>query len=261
MKFKLLFFLFINSNVYSLYFYDITIFVSPSFWEKFKNEFEIKKYFSQTLIDVNNIMMYTEIQFNINNIIIFEKHCDYIEIFKNSTLMIEEFDKFVQKDVFKHLKSDHYSLFTFDSLSSLGIATLGRMCNVDGTSVISIQHEREHMAKVFTHELAHSIGVKHDYMYGDSGCKEFDEVCIMFPFYLPEYAPTKFSIRSIHYIQNWKTKSSCHKFKKNKKATKLIYFSHFIENYNFPTKCVKPKRIFLNKNLNLNYFLNYNYIY
>lgn len=250
------------TNVNCHFFYDLTIVIAPSFWEKFNEKIKIQNYFSLIIKDVNEIMSPVNIQFNIKNILIFEKTCDYINVHQNSTLMIEEFEKFIL-NINVYIKSDHYSLFTFDGLSSLGIANLGRMCHTDGTSVISVQHEQKHVSKIFAHELSHSLGVKHDYINKDSGCNEIDSICIMFPYYLQEYQPDKFSERSHHYLKRWKTKSNCHKLHKNEAPVKYFSASSLIQKYNFmKTKCIKIERKILNNNLKTkNHFLKYNYIY
>lgn len=260
MKFKYLFLFIFNTNIYCNYFYDITIVVSPSLFKHFNNSLDIKDYFSQLLNDVNEMMFVTGIQFNINNILLIEKDCDFLKLNYNSTITIGRFEKFVKK-IKPFIKSDHYSLFTVDALNSLGIAAIGGMCRIDGTSVISIQHERIHMSSIYAHELGHSLGVKHDHRNADNGCEELDGFCLMFPYYLLEYQPKKFSTRSIYFIEEWKTISKCHKLQKNKTPVKLLSMSYLNQKYKFiKSKCVKPRRKFLNKQKSNNYFLNYNYV-
>lgn len=203
MKFKYLFLFIFNTNVNCIYFYDITIVVAPSLMKQFNTKFEAKDYFSQVIYDVNYITLPLDIQFNINNILMFESYCDYLNLHQNSTLMIEEFEKFISKLSF-FIKSDHYTLFTADKLSSLGIATIGGMCRINGVSVISVQHERKHVSKIFAHELGHSVDIGHDEFYRENGCDARDGICVMWPIYFPEYEPEKFSNRSINYLNSFK---------------------------------------------------------
>ncbi|KAH9488460.1 hypothetical protein Btru_062764 [Bulinus truncatus] len=112
-------------------------------------------------------------------------------------------------------KSDHYMLFTRPSLlgiSVIGTANTGATCTDRGVSIIT-NTRRHRILGVAPHELAHSLGAKHDNDTNGS-CSDSDKnVMAASLIYTPPSdhpaSPWTFSNCSINYFKTYLSKVNC----------------------------------------------------
>ncbi|KAI1294622.1 Snake venom metalloproteinase hemorrhagic factor 2 [Halotydeus destructor] len=202
-----------------------------------KNKTAVKKYNSQLIKGVRRLFNKTGIHVVRAESIIWttedlvKRQTGYTydngEEISQLTMHGKEFRDFAKTEYYPALNYDAIFLFTGhtyytsnNTMGSYGVAKRGYMCSASGVGIVSMSDDGKSLKPLKTniitaaHELAHSLGVKHDEAH--CKCEAKNGLCIMFPWSADKVL---WSQCSLDYMREVIKRDSCLYHERNISAT------------------------------------------